>query len=82
MPVTLKDGAARAGVSPTVVSHVLHKKANSIRVSDATAVRVKQAATDLGYRLNVMGRNFRERQTMMIGVLHGIGFPRPIFDDV
>lgn len=77
--VTIRAVAARAGVSPTVVSRVLHNRATSIRVSEATAERVRQAAKDLGYRRNVMARLFRERQTMMIGVLHGIGFGRPHF---
>jgi LacI family transcriptional regulator len=79
LSITMKDVAARAGVTPTVVSRVLHNKATSIRVSEATAERVRQAAQDLGYRMNVMARLFRERQTMMIGVLHGIGFGRPRF---
>lgn len=80
MSVTMKDVAARAGVSPTVVSRVLHNKATSIRVSEPTAERVRKAAKDMGYRVNVMARNFRERQTQMIGVLHGIGFERLRFD--
>jgi LacI family transcriptional regulator len=76
----MREVAAKAGVTPTVVSRVLHNKATSVRVSEATAERVRQAAQDLGYRVNVMARNFRERQTMMIGVLHGIGFPRHEFN--
>jgi len=80
MAVTLRDVAARAGVSPVVVSRVLHNKAAAIRVSDATAERVRQAAIDLDYRVNVWARNFRSQQTMMIGILHGIGFGRPRFD--
>ena len=77
--VTMRDVAARAGVTPTVVSRVLHNKATAIRVSEATAVRVREAAKDLGYRVNVFARNFRERQTMMIGVLHGVNFSQPQF---
>lgn len=73
----MRDVAAKAGVTPTVVSRVLHNKATSIRVSEATAQRVREAAKDLGYRVNVFARNFRERQTGMIGVLHGVGFSRP-----
>lgn len=80
-PVTVRDVAERAGVSPTVVSRVLHDKAKSIRVSEATAQRVRQAAEDLGYRRNAMAQLFRERQTRMIGVLHGLGFGKPSFAD-
>ncbi len=75
----MRDVAARAGVTPTVVSRVLHNKANAVRVSEATAERVREAAKDLGYRVNVFARNFRDRQTHMIGVLHGVGFNRPVF---
>ena len=80
-PVTMRDVAAKAGVTPTVVSRVLHNKATSVRVSDATAVRVREAAKELGYRVNVFARNFRERQTNMIGVLHGVNFARPHLSD-
>ncbi len=74
----MRDVAAKAGVTPTVVSRVLHNKATSIRVSEATAQRVRDAAKELEYRVNVFARNFRERQTNTIGVLHGVGFDRPI----
>ncbi|HEY3780280.1 MAG TPA: LacI family DNA-binding transcriptional regulator [Fimbriimonadaceae bacterium] len=80
MAVTLRDVAAKAGVSPVVVSRVLHNKAISIRVSESTAERVRQAAIDLDYKVNVWARNFRSQQTMMIGILHGIGFGRPLFN--
>jgi len=80
MAVTLKTVAERAGVTPTVVSRVLHNKALSIRVSEATAERVRKAAKELNYRVNAAARGLRERQTMSIGVLHGHGFGRPKFD--
>jgi LacI family transcriptional regulator len=81
MAVTMREVAARAGVSPVVVSRVLHNKAKSIRVSEETAERVRRAAKDLGYRCNVWARNFRNQQTRMIGVVHGMGFGRPKFND-
>jgi LacI family transcriptional regulator len=80
-PVTMREVAAKAGVTPTVVSRVLHNKAIAVRVSDATAERVREAAKELGYRVNVFARNFRERQTNMIGVLHGVNFARPTFSE-
>jgi DNA-binding LacI/PurR family transcriptional regulator len=80
MAVTLRDVASKVGVTPVVVSRVLHNKANGIRVSEATAQRIREAAEELGYRVNVWARNFRNQQTMTIGVLHGTGFPRPLFD--
>jgi len=78
MPVTLKDVAQLANVTPPVVSRVLHNKSNTVRVSEATAERVRAAAKQLGYRVNVMARNFRSRQTNTIGVLNGQGMTRPI----
>ena len=80
MAVTLKNVAERAGVSPTVVSRVLHNKALAIRVSEATAERVRQAAIDLNYRVNAAARGLREQQTMSLGILHGHGFGRTLFD--
>lgn len=80
MPVTLKDVAKMANVSPVVVSKVLHNKANGVRVSEATAERVRVAAKELGYRVNVWARNFRNQQAMMIGVLNGMGRERPLFN--
>jgi len=79
VPVTLKDVAQLANVTPPVVSRVLHNKSSTVRVSAATAERVRNAAKQLGYRVNVMARNFRARQTNTIGVLNGQGLTRPVF---
>lgn len=73
MAVTVRDVAAKAGVSPVVVSRVLHNRALSIRVTEATAARVRQAAKELGYRKNIAAINFRSRQTFTIGILHAPG---------
>jgi len=80
MAVTLRDVAAKAGVSPVVVSRVLHNKALSVGVSESTAIRVRQAARSLGYRRNVAAINFRTQQTMAIGLLHGIGTIMPTLE--
>lgn len=79
MPVTLKDVARKAQVSPVVVSKVLHGNLDGIRVSAATAERVRQSAEELGYRVNIWARNFRTQRAMMIGVLNGLGIDRPSF---
>ncbi len=63
-----------------VVSHVLNKRASSVRVSAPTAERVRIAARELGYRCNVYARNFRSQKTEVIGVVHGMGFARPLFN--
>ncbi len=77
----MRDVAAAAGVSPVVVSKVLHNKAQSVRVGAATAERVRRSAEELGYRCNVFARQFREQRTMQIGVVHNIGSDRPRFSD-
>ena len=79
MPVTLKDVAKEAKVSPVVVSKVLHGNLDGIRVSAATAERVRKTAEELGYRVNIWARNFRTQRAMMIGVLNGKGIERPHF---
>lgn len=76
MAVTLRDVAAKAGVSPVVVSRVLHNRALNVGVSEATAQRVRDAAKELGYRRNVAAISFRTQQTMSIGLFHGIGTAR------
>ncbi len=80
MAVTMREVAAMAGVSPVVVSRVLHNKASTVRVSEATAERVRQAASILGYRCNVVARNFRAQETKTIGILHNIGQAWPNLD--
>ncbi len=77
MAVTQRDVAAKAGVSKMVVSKVLHSRATTVRVSEATAERVRQVAEELGYRVNVVARNLRTQRSNAIGVLHGLGLNRP-----
>lgn len=76
MGVTQKEVAERAGVSRSVVSHVMHGGARTIRVSQETAELVRRIAQELGYQPSAFARNFRRQKTGMIGVLHGDGMPR------
>jgi len=80
MAVTLRDVAALAKVSPIVVSRVLHNKALAIKVTEATAERVRIAARELGYRRNISAVSFRTKQTMAIGIFHGAGRAMPNFE--
>ncbi|MDF2760265.1 MAG: transcriptional regulator, LacI family, partial [Thermomicrobiales bacterium] len=65
-PVTIQDVAARAGVSISTVSRVV---TGAVAVETATAERVKEAISALGYRPNLLARSFRRRVTHTIGLL-------------
>ena len=62
--VTLKEVAARAGVSYQTVSKVLNKQ---VKASPETEQRIMQAVQDLGYRPNQIARNMRVGRSHMIG---------------
>ncbi|HEY3473464.1 MAG TPA: LacI family DNA-binding transcriptional regulator, partial [Anaerolineales bacterium] len=62
--VTLKQVAARAGVSYQTVSKVLNKQA---QVSRETEQRILGAVRELGYRPNQIARNMRAKRSFMIG---------------
>lgn len=66
---TLKDVAARAGVSITTVSVVLNKQREGVRVPESTRERVRKAAEELGYQPNEMARGLRRRSSQAIGFL-------------
>ena len=65
-PITIKDIAARAGVSISTVSRVVNR---TVRVDPATEERVHEAIETLGYRPNLLARSFRRRITLTIGLL-------------
>jgi DNA-binding LacI/PurR family transcriptional regulator len=64
--VTVKDVAARAGVSTATVSRVLSGKGG---VSQKLEQRVRQAIKELDYLPNLAARRLRERRAKIIGVL-------------
>jgi LacI family transcriptional regulator len=64
--VTMKEVAARAGVSTATVSLVLSK---SRFVSDVLTARVTLAVEELGYRRNSIARSLRRQSSDTIGVL-------------
>lgn len=65
-PVTIKEIAARAGVSTSTVSRVVNQ---SVRVDPATEERVQEAIGALGYRPNLLARSFRRKITHTIGLV-------------
>ncbi len=62
--VTLKDVAAKAGVSYQTVSKVINNKAN---VSPETEKRIWDAIADLRYTTNYSARSLRRRRSNTIG---------------
>lgn len=78
--ITLKDVAAKAGVSYQTVSKVLNKQAT---VTPETEGRIWEAIRELGYRPNVSARNLRTQSSNLIGYgwpRLGDGTPRPVLD--
>lgn len=68
--VTLKDVAARAGVSAATVSAVVRGlEEGTIRVGDETRARVEGAIRDLNYRPNRSAQSLRTQRTGMIAVV-------------
>ncbi len=66
MPVTIKDVASRANVSPSTVSRVI---SNNSRISDATKERVRAAMSELNYQPNLIARSLTNQSTRTIGLL-------------
>lgn len=64
--VTIKDVAQRAGVSIGAVSRVLHGRASTIRVSEATSEVIRKAAKDLNYKPNRSAQSLRSGRTRAI----------------
>ena len=64
--VTIRDVAQHAGVSISTISHVF----NGARpISEATQLRVRRAAEELGYRPDPRGQSLRTAKTGIIGLI-------------
>ncbi|WEV46620.1 LacI family DNA-binding transcriptional regulator [Bifidobacterium sp. ESL0690] len=63
---TLKDVAARAGVTVTTVSRVLNKRGS---LSEKTIAKVYAAIQEIGYRPNVSARTLQGKQSRLIGLI-------------
>ena len=64
--MTLKEIAAKAGVSVATVSYVLN---DSAKVSDETKQRVEQIIKETGYRSNILAKSLRKNRTNIIGII-------------
>lgn len=69
MASTLKDIAEKTGFSVSTISRVLHDNSKKYKISEETQITVKQAAKDLGYRINTLARGLRLQKTNEIGVI-------------
>lgn len=67
--ITMKQVAAHAGVSIAAVSKVLHGRGDNVRVSDATALTIRQSATELNYTPNLLARSLRMNRTHTVGLV-------------
>lgn len=65
-PVTIKDVATTAGVSPATVSRVINRRGYS---SKSSQYRVKQAVKELNYQPNDLARKLKLQRTDIIGLL-------------
>lgn len=67
-PATLKEVAARAGVSVSTVSLVANDKKDA-RIGDAARARVLAAIEELGYRPNALAQNLVHGHSRFIGLV-------------
>src|ERR687893_2457300 len=77
--MTLRDVAARAGVSTSTVARVLH---NNGYVAEETRARVEAAMQEGGFRLNAVASGLKRRRTTTIGTLLHETLPNPFFAEV
>lgn len=66
---TMKEVAQEAGVSIAAVSKVLHGKGPNIRVSEARAEVIREAAKKLRYQPNGLARSLRMSRTHTVGLI-------------
>lgn len=64
--VTIKDVAARAGVSITAVSHALNGKGT---LSEETRERIRAVSHKMGYQADALARGLRRSQIGVIGIV-------------
>ena len=69
MAVTLRDVAKASGVSITTVSRVLNGRETGVPIREDTKARIFAAATDLGYKPNMLARGLRGSSSSLLGVL-------------
>ncbi len=66
---SLKDIAAKAGVSPALVSFVLNGKGREHRVGEQTIKHVIKVAEEMNYQPNVAAKSLRSGKSRALGVV-------------
>lgn len=74
MPVSIRDVAARAGVSQATVSKVLNSKTQS-EIALQTQERVRRAAREMGYHPRIVARGLTGKPMNTIGVVMAYNLP-------
>ena len=69
MPVTMKDVATKANVSPTTVSLVLNGRDRDYKISQKTRQKVLKVIQDVGYVPDLYAQTMRQRETLTIGMV-------------
>lgn len=77
--MTLRDVAARAGVSTSTVARVVHGNGY---VAEETRARVERAMREGGFRLNAVAAGLKRRRTTTIGAVLHETLPNPFFAEV
>jgi DNA-binding LacI/PurR family transcriptional regulator len=67
--VTLRHVAHEAGVSITTVSRILNRKESGVPIREETRQRVISAASELGYKPNLLARGLRGSRSSLLGVI-------------
>ncbi len=67
--VTLRDVAEKANVSITTVSRIVNGRATGVPVREETRERILAAASELGYRPNLLARALRGSRSSLLGII-------------
>jgi LacI family repressor for deo operon, udp, cdd, tsx, nupC, and nupG len=67
--VTLRDVAEKANVSITTVSRILNGRVTGVPVREETRERILSAASELGYRPNLLARALRGSRSSLLGII-------------
>ncbi len=67
--VSLKDIAAKVGVSTALVSYVINGQEKEKRVGKEIVEKIRQATEELNYRPNQIARSLRKGTTNTLGLI-------------